>query len=84
MKTREAALLTATVIVVLIVIVWYSQRNRAAPSAKFQSGPYNIGVYDSPYENYPYYEGRAETSGWDGDERCVAYCEQSPCTIWCR
>ncbi len=50
---------------------------------RFEAGPQNIGLYDSPYTNYPSYEGRSATQ-WDADRRCMASCSQSPCTIWCR
>lgn len=92
MNTSEAALLTALLVVLLLVIAWRARSGKKAAqtspngfrnSAQPRAGPNNLGLYDRPYEDYPYYEGRAETA-WDGDRRCVAYCGQSPCTIWCR
>ena len=92
MNTPDAAILTALLVALLLVIAWHARSGKKATRTTpngfrnfgpARAGPYNIGLYDRPYEDYPFYEGRAETA-WDGDRRCAAYCGQSPCTIWCR
>lgn len=57
----------------------YPSSSRGSDSA---AAPYNLGVYDHPYK-YPRYRGRA-AKRWSADGRCVAYCGQTPCTVWCR
>jgi hypothetical protein len=79
-KPLAAAELTALVVVVIVIVVWAMRQRRAE---KLCAGPHNITIYDSPYKNYPTYEGRGAT-WWDGDRRCLASCQQSPCTVWCR
>ena len=81
----------ALLVVSLVALVLVLARCRATlPAGRrrrhlqgFCAGPHNIGVYDAPYKNYPSYEGRAAVS-WDGDRRCMASCQQSPCVVWCR
>ena len=80
MKTSDAAVLTALVVVLTLLYAWYAHR-RARD--RYCSGPRNITLYDHPYKNYPSYEGRGAT-WWDGDRRCAAFCQQSPCAVWCR
>jgi len=82
----------AAILVVLVLLiawaVWRHEANEGFHRGRRHcrggqcSGPHNIGLYDYPYK-YPSYEGRSAIR-WDGDRRCVAYCGQSPCTIWCR
>ena len=66
-------------VVALIALIAFLSSGRA----RFCSGPHNIGLYDQPYTNYPSYEGRGATK-WDSDRRCAAFCQNSPCTVWCR
>jgi hypothetical protein len=86
MKSTDAALLTALVLVfVLVLAAWHVRKVMGAggPRARYCPGPGNLNLYDRPYENYPTYEGRGAT-WWDGDRRCAAFCQQSPCAVWCR
>ncbi len=85
MKSADALVLAVVVVLLILVVAWYEHRRGAPASAQsgFCAGPHNIGLYDWPYKNYPTYEGRGAT-WWDGDRRCAAYCQQSPCTVWCR
>jgi len=87
MDPSDAVLLTALLIVVVLVAAWYARRrggdNNGHPDEAFCPGPHNIGLYDHPYKGYPTYEGRGAT-WWDGDNRCAASYQQSPCAIWCR
>lgn len=72
------SIVLAAVILTAVVLV-ASRHGRDG----FETGPYNIGLYDNPYTHYPHYKGR-ESLPWDSDRRCTANCSQSPCTIWCR
>jgi hypothetical protein len=72
---------TAIVVVIAVAIIAAVALSKCRD--RFEAGPQNIGLYDSPYTNYPSYEGRSATQ-WDADRRCMASCSQSPCTIWCR
>jgi hypothetical protein len=83
MDSLDALILCALVVVILIITMWFCRRHKNKASTFLTGGPYNIGLNDETYHHYPYYAGQAETR-WDGDRRCVAYCEQEPCTIWCR
>lgn len=81
MKASDAALLTAIVLVIVLVIAWYAHRRGQMDG--YCPGPKNINLYDHPYKNYPTYEGRGAV-WWDGDHHCTASCQQSPCVVWCR
>lgn len=89
LKPAEAGVLTALVIVMIIIVAWLVRRRTkgargtAARRARYCPGPHNVTLYDSPYKNYPSYEGRGAV-WWDGDRRCSASCQQSPCVVWCR
>ena len=85
-----AVLIVALLIVAILALAWHWARGGAGQNLgeAFYSGcggsDYNnIGLYDHPYKNYPVYAGREDTL-WDWDRRCAAYCQQPPCTIWCR
>ena|ERR1700678_3923194 len=78
---HKKAIGTALIIVGVIVII-AAIRRRKNPPSPFTSGPYNIQLHDYPYF-YPFYTGRNATD-WDGDKRCVSYCETEPCVVWCR
>jgi hypothetical protein len=85
MNPTDAAILTALVLVITLLVAWYAHRRRGPQGVRsgYCAGPHNIGLYDQPYTGYPVYEGRGATR-WDGDRRCVSYCQQSPCAVWCR
>lgn len=76
------AAILALLIVVILVVAWAARGRAEARGGAFCPGPYNMQLYDSPYF-YPYYEARAQQQ-WDADRKCVSFCGQSPCTIWCR
>ena len=83
-----AALIALVVLLVVLVAAWLMRRNAdphraSADKARYCPGPHNVTLYDSPYKNYPSYEGRGAV-WWDGDRRCTASCQQSPCVVWCR
>jgi hypothetical protein len=82
MKPTDAAILTAIALVIILLIAWYMHRHGGSQSG-YCSGPSNIGLYDHPYLYPAANEGR-QTVCWDGDRRCAAFCQQSPCTVWCR
>jgi hypothetical protein len=83
MKPTKAALLTALVIALVLLIVWLARAPRARRRGdSYCPGPYNIALYDWPYF-YPAYVARASVE-WDGDKRCASYCQQPPCVVWCR
>lgn len=78
----------ATIIVLLILITATFVAKRRAGIEPFapdsaNRGPYNIGLYDSPYY-YPFYQGREYTAAWDGGGQCVTYCRADGCTVVCR
>jgi hypothetical protein len=80
--------LTAFLVIVVIILAWIVRTKGLYAKLQHRieglcAGPHNITLYDSPYKNYPTYEGRGAT-WWDGDRRCTASCQQSPCTVWCR
>lgn len=81
-----AAVLALLIVVILALTGAAFMRPKAGRSqahgGTFCPGPYNMQIYDSPYF-YPYYEARAQQQ-WDADRKCVSFCGQSPCTIWCR
>ncbi len=79
----STALLLASFLLLLVLLMGCLGAGQSPARDGLCSGPHNIGLYDSPYEHYPRYEGRGAT-WWDGDRRCMASCGQSPCTIWCR
>lgn len=82
MRPANAALLTALVIALIVAFVFVL--SLTAPGRdRYRSGPENVGLYDRPYKGYPHYEGRHAT-WWDGDRRCAAFCQTSPCAVWCR
>ena len=85
MKPSDAAMLVALLVVVILIVAWFV-RGRSQGSDPFCPGPNcpgnNLGLYDHPYF-YPVFEGRAAVQ-WDGDRRCTANCQQSPCVVWCR
>lgn len=86
MKPTDAALLTAIIIVLLLAAAaWHGRKasQAAKQRAGYCPGPGNVNLYDSPYKNYATYEGRG-AAWWDGDKRCAAFCQQSPCAVWCR
>jgi hypothetical protein len=76
----------ASILVLLVIVIlaaaWAFHSQTRARGGTFCPGPYNMQIYDSPYF-YPYYEARAQQQ-WDADRKCVSFCGQSPCTIWCR
>lgn len=85
----RAAPMIVSVLVLLVVIIlvafaaiWVLPLRTRERGGAFCPGPYNMQIYDSPYF-YPYYEARAQQQ-WDADRKCVSFCGQSPCTIWCR
>jgi hypothetical protein len=80
---ETGALLAAAAIIAILALAAAWRARRGKEASPFCSGPYNIGVYDSPYTNYPVYDGRASVR-WDVDGRCAAYCSQLPCAVWCR
>jgi hypothetical protein len=82
-KPAEAGALLAMVILVILILAWRTRRHHGPRKAHYCPGPHNITLYDSPYTNYPSYEGRGAV-WWDGDRRCSASCQQSPCVVWCR
>jgi hypothetical protein len=67
----------------LLAAVFMLWRKNPLLGEGYCPGPSNITLYDAPYKGYPTYEGRGAT-WWDGDRRCAAYCQQSPCVVWCR
>lgn len=86
MQTRDALILTAIAVIIVIIVGCYASKRKGESS--FCSGPYNLQLYDYPYGGpkqggYPHYEAKAALS-WDGDRRCAAWCSKSPCSIWCR
>ena len=82
MKLSDVAALTAFLVLTVLLAAWYLHAHRAGGDA-FCPGPKNINLYDHPYKDYPSYEGRGAL-WWDGDHHCAAYCQQSPCAVWCR
>lgn len=83
--SASLAALVASVLLLLLLMFALAGPGRGGGPARAQlcSGPHNVGLYDSPYEHYPRYEGRG-AAWWDGPRRCMSSCSQSPCTVWCR
>lgn len=79
----RAAVLAAAVVAAFALWCHLAVRCPLRRPQGFCPGPHNITLYDRPHLGYPVYEGRAATV-WDGDQRCAAYCAQSPCAVWCR
>ncbi len=80
---RTAIAIAIIVALTIAIVAAYRARARAHRKSRYCPGPNNVGLYDKPYKNYPTYEGRGAT-WWDGDRRCAAFCQQSPCAVWCR
>jgi hypothetical protein len=69
-------------VTIILAAAWAAHLRTRERGGAFCPGPYNMQIYDSPYF-YPYYEARAQQQ-WDADRKCVSFCGQSPCTVWCR
>ena len=79
----DARALAALLVVVVLISIAAHWALKPRPREGVCPGPHNINLYEVPHAGYPSYEGRGATR-WDGTRRCAAYCQQSPCAIWCR
>ena len=84
MNPASAIILTIIAITIILLFAsFYNRKEKWDPRENFFAGELNVGLYDYPYINYPIYSGYYSLCN-DESARCVAFCENEPCTIWCR
>lgn len=82
MSPRDAAALTAALVVALLAAAWWYGRPSAEGLCGRPAGPDNLQTYDSPYV-YPRLFAERAAAG-DVNNRCTLFCGQLPCARWCR